>query len=77
MRNIISSRCRSNEYEEADHMDWVDQFNFRVLHYSVPPDNWDILLLVYTIFHERGNHVKLQLGYAQRFLGNFDAVDKF
>ena len=42
MRNIIAHTCRSNEYTEADHMDWVDQFNFGFLHYGVPPDNWYI-----------------------------------
>ena len=78
MRDIIRRTRRSNEYTEADHRDWVDQFNFGVSHFGVPPDNWDISSLVYDVFHGRGNYVKLQLRYARRLLeGNFDAVDKF
>ena len=47
MRNIIASSRRSNTYTEDDHMDWVDEFNFGVSHKGVPPDDWNISLLVY------------------------------
>ena len=78
MRNIIASGRRSNKYTDGNHMDWVDEFNFGVSHFGVPPDDWDISSLVYDIFHGCGNYVKLQLRYARRLLeGNFDAVDKF
>ena len=51
---------------------------FCVSHKDVPPDDWNISLLVYDIFHGRGNYVKLQLWYACQLLeGNFDAVDTF
>ena len=64
MRNIIASGRRSNQYIDGDHMDWVDEFNFGLSHFGVPPDDWDISSLVYYIFHGCGNYVKLQLQYA-------------
>ena len=59
MRNIIARSRRSKNYTEDDHMIWVDEFNFGVSHKGVPPDDWNILLLVYDIFHGRRNYVKL------------------